>query len=113
MQKKLMFSLTAKDFRFDTFRSGGKGGQNQNKVESGVRCVHNASGAIGTARDSRDQHRNRRNAFLRCIETETFKHWHKLECARYLGQPQPLTKEEIQAHCDEQMQPEHLKIETY
>jgi len=111
--KRLLFSLTAKDFRFDTFRSGGKGGQNQNKVESGVRCVHDASGAVGTARDSRDQHRNRRQAFLRCVESEKFKHWHKIECARYLGQVQVLTEKEVEEYCDEQMKPEHLKVEYY
>ena len=32
MPKELLFSLTKKDFEIQTFRSGGKGGQNQNKV---------------------------------------------------------------------------------
>lgn len=35
---KLIISYSRKDFRIDTFRSGGKGGQN--KVESGVRITH-------------------------------------------------------------------------
>ena len=51
--KELLFSITKDDFRVDTFRSGGKGGQNQNKVESGVRIVHVASGAIGESREQR------------------------------------------------------------
>lgn len=111
--RRLLFSLTAKDFRFDTFRSGGNGGQNQNKVESGVRCVHEASGAVGTARDSRDQHKNRRAAFSRCVESEKFKTWHKIETARRLGNPVPMTEEEIQEYCDEQMRPEHLRVECF
>jgi len=37
MSKELLFSLTKKDFRVDTFRAGGKGGQKQNKTNSGVR----------------------------------------------------------------------------
>jgi protein subunit release factor B len=111
--RKLLFSLTAKDFRFDTFRSGGKGGQNQNKVESGVRCTHEASKSVGTARDSRDQHRNRINAFMRCVESVQFKKWHKAECARRLGQPVPRTEEEIQRDLDEQMRSENLKEEYY
>ncbi len=109
--RRLLFSLTAKDFEFQTFRSGGKGGQNQNKVESGVRCIHPASGAVGTARDSRDQHRNRRAAFERCVGQPAFKKWHKFEVARLLGAPRVLTEGEIQSLVDEQMRPENLKIE--
>jgi protein subunit release factor B len=40
MGKELLFSLTKKDFRIDTFRAGGKGGQKQNKTSSGVRVTH-------------------------------------------------------------------------
>jgi protein subunit release factor B len=109
--KKLLFSITAKDFRWDTFRSGGKGGQNQNKVESGVRCVHIASGAVGEARDSRHQIQNRRAAFDRCINKDEFRNWHKAECARRLNQPKVKTEKEIQTYLDEQMRPENLKIE--
>jgi protein subunit release factor B len=65
--KQLLFSLTRKDFTWQTFRAGGKGGQNQNKVESGVRCIHPPSGARGEARDSRDQWRNKQSAFVRCL----------------------------------------------
>ncbi len=50
--KKLLFSITKDDFTVQTFRSGGKGGQNQNKVESGVRIIHPASGAIGESREA-------------------------------------------------------------
>ena len=42
-EKKLLFSVTKKDFDIQTFRSGGKGGQHQNKRDTGVRCVHKAS----------------------------------------------------------------------
>ena len=105
--------MTAKDFRFDTFRAGGKGGQNQNKVESGVRCVHEESGATGIARDSRDQPKNRRNAFLRCVQSQKFKIWHKIECARRMGCPAELTEEDLQAIVDAQMVPKNLRIKYY
>lgn len=39
-EKVLLFSVTIKDCEVQTFRSGGKGGQNVNKVESGVRIIH-------------------------------------------------------------------------
>ena len=51
--------------RVDTFRSGGKGGQHQNKVESGVRLTHRPTGLVATSRRHRSQHRNRRAALDR------------------------------------------------
>jgi protein subunit release factor B len=36
MKKEKLFSITKKDFKIQTFRSGGKGGQHQNKTNSGV-----------------------------------------------------------------------------
>lgn len=103
--KTHMFSVTLADCRVDTFRSGGKGGQNQNKVESGVRVVHLASGAVGEARDSRDQLHNKRAAFKRMTETREFKTWMRNEIARRLGQP---TVAEI---VEDWMKPENLRIE--
>ena len=51
--------------RVDTFRSGGKGGQHQNKVESGVRLTHLPTGLVVTSRKHRSQHRNREDALQR------------------------------------------------
>lgn len=51
--------------RVDTFRSGGQGGQHQNKTESGVRLTHLPSGVVVTARESRSQHQNRKVALTR------------------------------------------------
>ena len=76
-ERTKVLSVTLKDCEVQTFRSGGKGGQNQNKVESGVRVIHHASGARGEARDSRDQPRNKRSAFIRMCETQEFKTWVK------------------------------------
>ena len=54
--------------RVETFRSGGPGGQHQNKTESGVRLTHLPTGISVTARDSRSQHRNRQIALARLRE---------------------------------------------
>ena len=51
--------------RVDTFRSGGSGGQHQNKVESGVRLTHRPTGLVATSRRHRSQHRNREEALRR------------------------------------------------
>lgn len=103
--KRKLFSVTIKDCRVDTFRSGGKGGQNQNKVESGVRVVHEPSGAVGEARDSRDQLVNKRNAFRRMGESKAFQTWAKLRAAELQ------TGKSIEQLVTEAMEPENLKIE--
>jgi protein subunit release factor B len=53
----------------ETFRSGGPGGQHQNKVETGVRLRHLPSGIVVTCREGRSQHRNKMNC-LRKIRDE-------------------------------------------
>jgi len=58
-----------------TFRSGGKGGQNQNKRDTGVRLIHHESGARGESREERSQHQNRRRALEKLVATPQFKFW--------------------------------------
>lgn len=50
------------DLKRDTFRSGGPGGQHQNKTESGVRYTHIPTGVAAESRTERSQHKNDANA---------------------------------------------------
>ena len=56
-------SFTKKDFRVDTFRAGGKGGQNQNKRDTGVRITHIETGLSAESREHRTQYQNKVAAF--------------------------------------------------
>ena len=106
--RKLLFSITKKDFDVETFRAGGKGGQKQNKTSSGVRIRHRDSGSVGECRNHRSQLQNKKEAFRRLVESDKFKKWHKIESAKRMG-----LYEGIEEKVDEMMKDENLKVEHY
>lgn len=106
MSKELLFSVTASDCDWSYTKGTGAGGQKRNKTSSAVHCTHRSSGAHGYSEASRSQLDNKRDAFVKMVQTEEFKQWHQREVWKRIG-----VLDQIEEAVRTGMDPSNIKIE--
>ena len=106
MKKKLLFSITKKDFKIDYFSGTGAGGQYRNKHQNCVRIHHAESGVISTGQSNRERQANTREAFNALVKHPKFKIWMNRKIYEVIQ------GESIEEKVEKSMKPENIKIEV-
>ena len=106
--RKPLFTLSKAngDFVVQPFKGTGNGGQKRNKTMSACRVTHPASGTVSECQEERSFDQNKKKAFNRLLEKESFKKWFRMEYLRRSGE-YAIMEEQVERSMD----PKNLKVE--
>jgi len=105
-EKKLLFSITKKDFKIDYFSGTGGGGQHRNKHQNCVRLHHNNSKVMVTGQSHKEQRSNMKEAFNNLVNHPKFKIWLNQKIYEVVNE------KKIENVVEEMMKPENIIVEV-
>ena len=113
-ERELILSLRKGDFIVTPFKSGGPGGQHRNKTSTAIRIVHPASGARAESSEHKSQDQNRKTAWRRLRETDTFQLWFRkaIADACLSSEQRRLIELSIDRFVERQMAPDNILTEV-